>query len=272
MLWKDARRMTAKVFLKSLLSASAALTFPGNAQAPAETKQEPGALAQFLQSRARDTATTLLEEVQLLDAAVDQWAIENNKRAGAMPTPQDLAVYVKEGTRLHKELAAGRLNDALGNPMTLRGVDSVPLIAKATVEKFAAVAEPGFWDPYYEGPELSTVPPPPPAPANPVTKAELQITAARLLEEMRKIEVAMDQWALENLKPDGAQPRTQDLLPYIKRGTRLHGELTAGRLNDSLGNSITLPPYGQMPTISKATAEKLSGVAPADFWGAYITK
>lgn len=264
--------MSTKAFLKFLFAASAAFNLPASAATPQETKRESSALERWEAANARRAATALLEEIRLVDAAVDQWAIEFNKPAGAMPTPQELALYAKKGTRLHAELAAGRLNDALGNSITLCGVDSVPLISKASVQQFASVVQPGFWGPYYEGPELSTAPAPDAAPANPVTKAELQTTAIRLLEEMRIIDAAIDQWAIENNKQAGDQPRASDLIVYIKKGTRLHGALAGGRLNDSLGNPIVIPPVDEIPTISEATAKRLAGVVPEDFWGPFAKK
>jgi hypothetical protein len=266
----EAQRVTAKTFLVSILCASAVFTIPSIAANPEGAKQELSPLAQWKLARARSAATKLLEDVRMLDAAVDQWAIENNKRAGEIPTPQELAVYLKKGTHLHTELAAGRLNDSLGNPMTLRGVDSVPLLSKASVEQFASVVQPGFWGPYYEDPELSDAALQQPAVANPTTKIELRVAAVRLLEEMRMIDAAMDQWAIENNKLDGAQARPQDLIVYVKKGTRLHGELAAGRVNDSLGNPITIPPMGEIPTISEATAKRFAPAVPAEFWKPFI--
>ena len=266
------RLVISRIRLLCFLCASALLADQSTAANPEAAKQDPAALARWQLAVARNTAVRLLEEVRIFDAAIDQWTIEKNKPVGAMPTPQDLLVYVRKGTRLHTELAAGRFNDALGNPMTLRGVGKTPLISKVTVEQFASVMQPGFWKPFYEGPELSTAPLPEPAPPNPTTTAELRLTAVRLVEEMRALDTAMDEWAIANNRPHGAQPRPQDLIAYVQKGSRLYGQLAVGRLDDSLGNPITLPPMGQAPTISDATAQKLATIVPADFWGPFAKK
>jgi hypothetical protein len=264
--------VTTRVLLTSIFCFCAILAIPSVAAPPGAPRQDPGAIGRWQEAVARNTAVRMLDELRVLDAAVDQWTIEHNKPIGAIPTPQELSVYVRKATRLHGELIAGRLNDALGNPMTLRGAGSTPLIAKATVEQFAAVMQPGFWKPFYEGPEPSKAPPPEPAPLNPTTIPELRLTAIRLIEEMRTIDTAVDKWGVENNQPEGTQPRPQDLLPYVDKGSRLHGELAAGRLNDSLGNQITISPFGQTCTISITTARRLATTVPAGFWGPFEKK
>lgn len=269
--------MAPKSTLLPFVCVCAVLNLSNQAANPREPGKDPSPFTQEQAVKAENTATELLMDLLSLDAAVDQWAIENNKRKGAMPTPQDLVIYVKKGTHLHAELMAGRLNDILGNPIILRGVDSPPLISKKSVEPFASVVKPGFWGVFYEGPEPSKLPPAPPAqppvaPANPITKTELQTTATRLLQEMRLVDAAMDQWAIEHNKRDGDQPKFSDLIAYIKPGTRLHRELAAGQLNDSLGNPITIPPLGKVPMINEATAKKLSSAVPDSFWGPFLQK
>jgi prepilin-type N-terminal cleavage/methylation domain-containing protein len=55
----------------------------------------------FLRARKRTQATRLLEDLRLLDHAIDQYAVENNKSAGMNPVFTDLKVYVKVNARLY---------------------------------------------------------------------------------------------------------------------------------------------------------------------------
>jgi hypothetical protein len=153
--WLDSCRspgVIAKAFIAPILCLSAILTSPSNAAKPEDANLKPSAFALFEKATARRAAVAILEDVRTLDFAVRQWALENGQSASATPKPTDLAAYFKKGTRLHAELSAGRCNDALGNPITLRSFDSAPLLSKATVQKFAAVTQPGFWGSFYEGP------------------------------------------------------------------------------------------------------------------------
>ena len=52
------------------------------------------AVPNFLRSRKRSQATQVLEDLRILDSAVDQYAIENNKASGS-PVFADLQAYVK---------------------------------------------------------------------------------------------------------------------------------------------------------------------------------
>lgn len=258
--------MSQKSFLACCICAFAVVAMSSFAANPADPKRVPDPVEQLQISRTRRAAEMLLVEARILDSAIMQWSIEHSKPKGAMPTTQDLVGYVKKGTRLHAELAAGRTNDALGNPFTLRGVDFKPLISKQSVQQFASVVPPGYWETYFEGPDPSTGQAPTPTPFIPNPNEDPRITASRLAEDLKLIDTAIDLWALKNDKRIGDQPRLSDIIAYFKPGTRLHREISAGRLNDSLGNPITLPKVGDFPTISEITAKKLSPYVPADYW------
>lgn len=90
-------------------------------------------------------AKTIHEELRIIDAIVDQWAIENNLPGGARPTIKDMMVYCKPGTRLFGELLAGRCTDSLGNPISIPRVDAPPRVSRATFERLSSVAPEGFW-------------------------------------------------------------------------------------------------------------------------------
>ncbi len=106
------------------------------------------AVPSFLRARKRSQATAVKNDLRLIDAAVDQYAIENNKAKGFAVTPADLGAYLKAGTRLQVAAAAGSLSDQLGNTITTPTVDSLPKIPTTTNTALSDVADANFWAPY----------------------------------------------------------------------------------------------------------------------------
>src|SRR2546430_17510212 len=68
------------------------------------------AVPNFLRARKRSQATRTLEDLRMLDAAVDQYAIENNKASGAAANFADLKNYLKVGSVLYTSRADGLNN------------------------------------------------------------------------------------------------------------------------------------------------------------------
>ena len=101
------------------------------------------AVPNFLRSRKRSQATQVLEDLRILDAAVDQYCIENNKSSGN-PVFADLQAYVKTGTRLY---TSGGL-DILGNTFGTFTVEQPPKVSAATFSALSDVAPASFWSPY----------------------------------------------------------------------------------------------------------------------------
>jgi prepilin-type N-terminal cleavage/methylation domain-containing protein len=97
----------------------------------------------FLRARKRTQATRLLEDLRLLDHAIDQYAVENNKSAGMNPVFTDLKVYVKVNARLYN---TGRdiFNRRYG-PFT---VDNYPRVPTRTYNALSDVADTDFWSRY----------------------------------------------------------------------------------------------------------------------------
>ena len=103
------------------------------------------AVPNFLRSRKRSQATQVLEDLRIIDAAVDQYAIEFNKAGGFGPVVwSDIQKYVKNGTRLY---TSGGV-DILGNSFTLPTVDSVPKVSATSFGALSDVAPADFWSPY----------------------------------------------------------------------------------------------------------------------------
>ncbi|HEY3896961.1 MAG TPA: prepilin-type N-terminal cleavage/methylation domain-containing protein [Chthoniobacter sp.] len=107
------------------------------------------AVPSALRARKRSQATSTLETLRILDAACDQWAIENGQSPGATPTDSQLAAYVKTGTKLYTDLQAGSATDALGNNCTMPKVDTQPYVNTATFGALSDVAPSNFWGAYY---------------------------------------------------------------------------------------------------------------------------
>ena len=101
------------------------------------------AVPNFLRSRKRSQATQVLEDLRILDSAVDQYAIENNKSSGS-PAFADLQAYIKTGTRLYSSANT----DILGSSFGTYTIDTPPKVPAATFTALSDVAPASFWSPY----------------------------------------------------------------------------------------------------------------------------
>ena len=102
------------------------------------------AMPNYLRSRKRSQATQVLEDLRIIDSAVDQYAIETNKGSGATVLWADVQKYIKTGTRLY---ASGQ-KDILGNSFVMPSVDSAPRVPSTTYTALSDVAPNDFWSPY----------------------------------------------------------------------------------------------------------------------------
>jgi len=98
----------------------------------------------FLRSRKRTQATRILEDLRLIDHAIDQYAVETNKIAGMRPTFTDLKPYLKANTHLYN---TGR--DLFNRKYGPFAVDSPPVVPTRTFDWLSDVADSTFWSPYY---------------------------------------------------------------------------------------------------------------------------
>ena len=97
----------------------------------------------FLRARKRSQATRVLEDLRLIDNAIDQYAIETGKSAGMHPVFSDLKIYVKANTRLYN---TGR--DLFNRRYGPFSVDSYPRVPTRTYNALSDVADTDFWSPY----------------------------------------------------------------------------------------------------------------------------
>lgn len=89
--------------------------------------------------------------------------------------------------------------------------------------------------------------------------------ATMIVSDLRQIDSAIDQYAIENNKATGNSVAWADVQKYIKTGTRLY---TSGN-KDVLGNAFTITSVDTAPKVNNSTYTALSDVAPADFWSPY---
>jgi prepilin-type N-terminal cleavage/methylation domain-containing protein len=97
----------------------------------------------FLRARKRSQASRIINDLRLIDAAVDQYAIENNKATGFVVTTAEWTKYLKNGTNLS---VTG--NDILGNAFGNVNVDSLPTVPAASKTALSDVVDNTFWSPY----------------------------------------------------------------------------------------------------------------------------
>ena len=97
----------------------------------------------FLRARKRSQAAKILNDLRLIDAAVDQYAIETNKSTGSVVAVKDWTNYLKSGTSLYNTGA-----DLFGHAYNAQSVDTLPKVPAATFATLSDVAPTDFWSPY----------------------------------------------------------------------------------------------------------------------------
>src|SRR4051812_29571400 len=101
------------------------------------------AVPNFLRARKRSQATRILEDLRMLDSAVDQYAIETGKVSGMNPSFTDLKNYIKAGTTLYNTGT-----DIFGNTFGPFTVDAIPKVPDSSFSSLSDVADVAFWSPY----------------------------------------------------------------------------------------------------------------------------
>ena len=97
----------------------------------------------FLRARKRSQASRILNDLRLIDSAVDQYAIETNKASGATVAISDWTNYLKKASMLYN---TG--NDLFGNSYNVQTVDSLPKCPGPAWTALSDVADTNFWSPY----------------------------------------------------------------------------------------------------------------------------
>ncbi len=103
------------------------------------------AVPNFLRARKRSQATRILEDLRMIDSALDQYAIETNKTTGATAIWTDIKAYLKVGSTLYNSTGTDLLGNSFGANFT---VDSIPKVPTGTFESLSDVAPNDFWSPF----------------------------------------------------------------------------------------------------------------------------
>ena len=97
----------------------------------------------FLRARKRSQASKILNDLRMIDSAVDQYAIEANHKTGDSVGIADWTNYVKKGSILYN---TG--NSLFGSAYGTQTVDIIPQVPSADLAVLSDVAGTGFWSPY----------------------------------------------------------------------------------------------------------------------------
>ena len=95
-------------------------------------------------------------------------------------------------------------------------------------------------------------------------RARKRSQATRILEDLRLLDEASDQYAIETDKITGMHPAFGDLRNYIKTGTQLY--LTGC---DLFGNTYGPFTVDSIPVVNANQFNSLSDVCPVGFWSPY---
>lgn len=95
-------------------------------------------------------------------------------------------------------------------------------------------------------------------------RARKRAQAAKILDDLRTLDGALDQYAVENNKQSGDLAQFSDLQPYMKRMNKL-AMLGADVFGQAYGPYTVDTP----PKVSDVAFASLSDVAPPSFWSPY---
>jgi prepilin-type N-terminal cleavage/methylation domain-containing protein len=114
------------------------------------------------------------------------------------------------------------------------------MIVVAIIALLAAIAVPGF------------------------LRARKRSQASKIINDLRLISSAMDQYAIETSKKTGDPIDVADWTRYLKKDTNLY--LTAA---DLFGQPYNIQTVDSLPHVAQSTYDALSDVTDAAFWSPY---
>jgi type II secretory pathway pseudopilin PulG len=97
----------------------------------------------FLRARKRSQASKILNDLRMIDGAVDQYAIETGRKSGDVVVVADWTNYLKKDTILYR---TGQ--DPFGDDYGPQTVDSLPGVPPNAFAGLSDVADTTFWSPY----------------------------------------------------------------------------------------------------------------------------
>ena len=101
------------------------------------------AVPAFMRARKRSQATRVINDLRLIAAAVDQYAVDFNKMAGAPVETLDWTAYMKKGTALYNTS-----QDVFGQSYGVQTVDLEPKVPLVTWQSLSDVADTNFFSPF----------------------------------------------------------------------------------------------------------------------------
>jgi len=97
----------------------------------------------FLRARKRSQASRIINDLRLIDSAIDQYAIETSKKGGDPVNVTDWTNYLKKDTVLY---TSGK--DILGADYGPQTVDMLPVVPSSSKTALSDVTDTAFWSPY----------------------------------------------------------------------------------------------------------------------------
>jgi prepilin-type N-terminal cleavage/methylation domain-containing protein len=97
----------------------------------------------FLRARKRSQASKIINDLRLIDSAMDQYAIETAKKSGDAINTADWTNYLKKDTMLY---ATGQ--DLFGDDYGIQTVDSHPVVPPNAKSVLSDVTDDAFWSPF----------------------------------------------------------------------------------------------------------------------------
>jgi len=98
-------------------------------------------------------------------------------------------------------------------------------------------------------------------------RARKRSQATRILEDLRIIDSAQDQYAIETNKSSGAAVSWTDIQNYLKNGSVLYNSGGVDMLGGEYSGGVFS--VDNIPKLNSVTFSKLSDVAPSDFWSPF---
>ena len=97
----------------------------------------------FLRARKRSQASKVLNDLRMIDSAMDQYAIETGKKTNDPIDVTDWTNYVKKDTVLY---TTGQ--DLFGTDYGSQVVDTIPKVPTSTKANLSDVTDDAFWSPF----------------------------------------------------------------------------------------------------------------------------
>jgi prepilin-type N-terminal cleavage/methylation domain-containing protein len=101
----------------------------------------------LIRARKRTQATAILNELRLIDSAMDQYALEFGKKNGDIIAVAAWQLYIKPSTRLHDTGL-----DIFGAAYGDQTLGALPPVPASSYDALFSVADTAFWAPYIKGP------------------------------------------------------------------------------------------------------------------------